>query len=345
MPGAGMWGVVVLAATPLFEQGVRPLRDVTPPAEVGSLSARACGGCHVAEATQWAGSRHAQAFTNPLFTASFGRKPQAWCVHCHAPLPEQLKLVREKAEPERTLLAEGVTCAACHVRGGEILSSRAPSPAALSAHPVRQEPTLGTSEACGGCHQFNMPVFGARPFRYSDTPMQSTLEEWRHSRAAAQGVSCQGCHMPQGSHAFPGVHTPGFVAESLAVSFTREGPRLVAEVRATGAGHRVPTGDPFRRLWLSLCREPACTQPLASHLLMRRFYARESDWVLGEDSAVPVETDAEAPVRRLEFKLPRPLPKVLYWRLDYLLAEVELEKLVPVEQRRIPLRQGSFSPR
>ena len=137
-----MLALVVLAAPPLLEQGRRPLRDVTPPAEVGSLSARACGACHEAEYRQWAGSRHAQAFTNSLFAASFGRKPQAWCVHCHAPLPEQLAPALEPGGKEEPLLAEGVNCAACHVRGGEVLTAREPDPAALSAHPVRREPKL-----------------------------------------------------------------------------------------------------------------------------------------------------------------------------------------------------------
>ena len=285
---------------------MRPLRDVTPPAEVGSLSSRACGACHRDEYASWAGSRHAQAFTNPLFAASFGRKPQAWCVHCHAPLPEQLRLVRAKAPLEGSLVAEGVSCAACHVRGGEVLSAHEPSPAALSAHPVRREPALGTEQACEGCHQFNVPVFGERPFRYSHTPMQDTLTEWRASSAAARGVSCQDCHMPQGGHAFPGAHTPGWVAESLSVSFKRQGERLVAEVRARDAGHRVPTGDPFRRLRLRLCREPTCDEPLATRFLRRSFQALpEGGWQLGEDTRIPEETVSTAPVRRLEFPLPR----------------------------------------
>lgn len=340
--GSLMVALVVLAAPPLLEQGRRPLRDVTPPSEVGSLSARACGGCHEAEYRQWAGSRHASAFTNPLFNASFGRKPQAWCVHCHAPLPEQLPPAlapdARKAEP---LLAEGVNCAACHVRGGEVLSAREPGPAALSAHPVRREPKLGSSEFCGGCHQFNVPAFGVHPFRYSQTPMQETLAEWTSSTAAARGVSCQGCHMAGGSHGFPGAHAPGLVAGALSVTFEKQGGRLFAEVRARDVGHRVPTGDPFRRLRLRLCREPACTSPLATRFLMRRFETRGSGWTPGEDTTVPVETASTAPVRRLEFPLTGPLPEVLHWRLDYLLAEVELEELVPPELLRLELQQGT----
>lgn len=333
MTGACWVLLAVLAAPPLFEQGVRPLRDVTPPAEVGSLSARACGECHASEYRQWASSRHANAFTNTLFAASFARAPQAWCVNCHAPLPEQRRSMRE----------EGVTCAACHVRGGEVLTAREPDPAASSAHPMRREPKLATSEFCGGCHQFNVPVHGSGTFQYSTTPMQETLSEWAFSSAAARGVTCQGCHMPEGRHSFPGVHSPGLVAGALSVSFSREGERLVAEVRARDVGHRVPSGDPFRRLRLRLCQEPSCKAPLATRLLMRRFDMRPEGWMLAADTTVPVETASTEPVRRLEFPLTRPLPRMLHWQLDYLLAEPDLEGRVAPQDLCLPLHEGTVS--
>ncbi|REG27728.1 hypothetical protein ATI61_10963 [Archangium gephyra] len=89
----------------------------------------------------------------------------------------------------------------------------------------------------------------------------------------------------------------------------------MAEVRARDVGHRVPTGDPFRRLRLRLCREPACASPIATRFLMRRFEIRGDGWTLGEDTTVPVETASTPPVRRLEFPLTAPLPEVLHWWL------------------------------
>ena len=283
-------------------------------------------------------------FSNTLFTASFGREPRAWCVNCHAPLPEQRRpALGRGAGKEDPLLAEGVNCAACHGRGGEVLTAREPAPAALSAHPMRREPKLATSEFCGGCHQFNVPVRGAHPLKYSDTPMQETLSEWAASSSAARGVTCQGCHMPEGRHTFPGVHSPGWVAGALSVSFSREEGRLVAEVRARDVGHRVPSGDPFRRLRLRLCREPGCETPLATRWLMRRFSLREHGWVLVADTTVPVETASTQPVRRVEFPLTAPLPEVLHWRLDYLLAEPGLEEHVTPEALCLPLHEGTVS--
>ncbi len=339
--------LAVLAAPPLFEQGVRPLRDVTAPPQVDSLSARACATCHEAHAAQWATSRHAVAFTNALFRASFARDRRAWCVNCHAPLPEQRRpALSPQAGMDLSLLSEGVTCAACHLRGGEVLSARVPSPEALQAHPVRHEPRLATSEACTGCHQFNVPHEDRRHFRYSEVPMQDTGAEWATSRAAAEGLTCQGCHMGASGHRFPGVHTPGYVAGALTVTFREEGPALVAEVRSQGVGHRVPTGDPFRRLRLRLCRDEACAAPLATRFLSRGFEWTPDGVRATGDTTVPVETATSAPVRRLEFprsRLPQPVPEVLHWRLDYLLAEPALEGLLPPEVLRQDVHHGTVS--
>jgi hypothetical protein len=340
--------LAVLAAPPLFEQGLRPLRDVSAPPQVDSLSARACATCHEAEHAQWATSRHAAAFTNTLFRASFGRARQAWCVHCHAPLKEQQRPALAPREGEDlSLLEEGVTCAACHLRGGEVLSARVPSAAALQAHPVRHEPRLATAEACTGCHQFNVPLPGQPLTHDSGVPMQDTGAEWARSRAAAEGRTCQSCHMGESGHRFPGAHTPGYVAGALSVTFQVEpGRALVAEVRARGVGHRVPTGDPFRRLRLRLCRDAGCAEPLATRFLSRRFEATPSGVRAKGDTTVPVETETTAPVRRWEFPLatlPAPLPEVLHWQLDYLLAEPELEALVPPEAMRHEVHRGTVS--
>jgi hypothetical protein len=340
--------LAVLAAPPLFEQGLRPLRNVTAPPQVDSLSARACGTCHEAEHAQWAASRHASAFTNALFRASFGRARQAWCVNCHAPLPEQQRPALAPREGEDlSLLEEGVTCAACHLRGGEVLSARVPSEQARNAHPVRHEPRLATAEACTGCHQFNVPIPGAPLTRDSGVPMQDTGAEWASSRAAAEGLTCQSCHMGQAAHRFPGAHTPGFVAGALSVSFQVEPGRiLTVELRSRGVGHRVPTGDPFRRLRLQLCRDADCTEPLVRRTLARGFQGSPEGVQRAVDTTVPVETATTEPVRRLTFRLaalPRPLPEFLHWRLDYLLAEPELEGLVPPELLRQEVLRGTVA--
>jgi hypothetical protein len=177
--------------------------------------------------------------------------------------------------------------------------------------------------------------------------MQDTGAEWARSRAAAEGRTCQGCHMGEAGHHFPGAHTPGYVAGALSVTFQGEpGRALVAEVRARGVGHRVPTGDPFRRLRLQLCRDEGCAQPLATRLLSRRFAWTPRGAQPSGDTTVPVETETTAPVRRWTFPLstlPGPLPEVLHWRLDYLLAEPELEALVPPEALRQEVHRGTVA--
>jgi hypothetical protein len=76
---------------------------------------------------------------------------------------------------------------------------------------------------------------------------------------------------------------------------------------------------------------------------MRRFDMRPEGWVLASDTTVPVETASSEPVRRLEFPLTASLPRVLHWRLDYLLAEPKLEGRVPPEALCLPLHEGTVS--
>ena len=71
-----------------FSGGARPL--VVEAADQGSVSARACAACHKDVYADWRATRHAVAFTNPVFLDGFAREPQARCVHCHAPLPRTL---------------------------------------------------------------------------------------------------------------------------------------------------------------------------------------------------------------------------------------------------------------
>jgi nitrate/TMAO reductase-like tetraheme cytochrome c subunit len=341
--------LAVLATQPLFEQGLHPLRDVTAPPQVDSLSARACGTCHEAEYAQWATSRHAAAFTNALFRASFATADRrSWCVNCHAPLPEQRQPALGLGDGgDAALLEEGVTCAACHLRGGEVLSARVPSQEARNAHPVRHELRLATAEACTGCHQFNVPIPGEPLTRDSGVPMQDTGAEWASSRAAAEGKTCQSCHMGGAGHHFPGAHTPGYVAGALSVTFrVEDGGVLIAELRSRGVGHRVPTGDPFRRLRLVLCRDEGCEEPLTTRTLARSFQSRPGTVQAGRDTTVPVETDTTEPVRRFRFRLaafPGPLPEVLHWRLDYLLAEPQLEGVVSPELMRQEVHRGTVA--
>jgi hypothetical protein len=227
------------------------------------LLAADCGSCHAQQHEAWQRSRHATAGTNAAYLASHAREPMKWCDSCHA--------------------QEGVTCAACHVRGGMVLSTRAPSAAGLHAHAMQQDDGLSRSELCAGCHQFNFPVSREEPVRFSPHPMQNTFAEWRASGSAQQCQECHAAHDPAGPHDVP----------ALRAAIRGEAKRVRDEVRMgltpVGVAHHFPTGDPFRRLRLSLCSDVDCTGVVAVHELERKVRPTHDGWELSTDSTLPPE--------------------------------------------------------
>lgn len=333
--------LVLLALGSLFEQALRPLQQVTPPPPIASLSAQACAPCHPREYAQWRGSRHAQAYRNRLFQSSYRREPEAWCIYCHAPLPAQSRAAlgsqnERLAEP---LLDEGINCAVCHVREGAILTSRAATAPASAAHAMRREPLLSTSAFCAGCHEFNFPRH-APPLSYSAAPMQSTFAEWQRTERTRD---CQDCHMPRGEHRFPGGHDVEYLRQHVSIALQRSADQLQIRVRATGIGHSFPTGDPFRRLRLSLCSEESCSDPELI-LLFRRGYRRTAtSYVLERDTTLPPPGPSGVSIRDLTMPLPDELKSlaVLHYRLSYAYAAPSTEPDLRPEERAAELARGT----
>jgi hypothetical protein len=298
-----------------------------------------CGGCHAREQHAWAASRHAQAFTNPTFRIAFQAGPRAWCLTCHAP---------RSAQQGQKALSEGVSCAACHLRGKTVLSSRAPSKAALSAHPIVEEPRLRTATFCAQCHQFDAPVNAELEhhdrFVSSGTPLQDTLSEWRAS-SFSPSTPCQGCHMREGSHAFPGGHDAALVRGALEVEVRADGPtRVLATVRSRGVGHAVPTGDPYRRLRLTLCADADCKRVLGSTTFARSLKSTDRTYHVQEDTRVPPPTaQAASASRTLEIPLAVPLRPGATWRLVRHHADPRHESRLPPEEAFLEVARGSVS--
>jgi hypothetical protein len=188
-----------------------------------------CAGCHARQVAEWRASPHAKAAASEGFLASlrrYGAAPAVVagrCLACHTP---------RAADPGAAaagLLAgapvAGVVCSACH--GG--------SPA---AHPTRYQPGVAPSaaaEACAGCHRWEPPAVAC----------STVYDGWRASPAAAAGISCQGCHMPDGAHRFEGSRSPAMLRRAATVAVSAEagpeGPVALVEVRNL-AGHRLPDG-------------------------------------------------------------------------------------------------------
>ncbi|MBI2571142.1 MAG: hypothetical protein HYV63_29400 [Candidatus Schekmanbacteria bacterium] len=295
--------LAVTAATFLAWRLLRPLHTfavadafahpLATPANVspGALSAKTCGACHADFYAEWSTSMHARAWTDPYFQVDFrydGSLPV--CKNCHIPLDrQQEQLVLGFRDDERfdpilapnpafspELQSEGVTCAACHLRGGQIAG---PLGTAAAAHPVT--PMGDPNETCIRCHV----VGGRRWDAFYRLPPCGTVAEIRDTAGGstagadqaelfardAASLGCVRCHMPPVErtlvpggtsrparrHWWRGGHSPDMVRSGLAVDFdAQQGicptPELTLSVTNVGADHYLPTGTPDRMLTLAI---------------------------------------------------------------------------------------------
>ena len=250
------------------------------PDGVAGISAEDCGVCHREIYEEWKSSYHAKAFTDPFFQAFWRKDEQIWvCLNCHTPVVNQQPFLinglkggsvsRPIKEPnpdfDRDLQGEGVTCAACHLRDGVILG---PYKDSLAPHPTRFDPRFLTTEICYTCHQ----VPGG-PFQFYNGAPCSTHFEFEGNPWAEKGYVCQSCHMPEVTraaatggavrkgrrHLWQGGHSPEMVKRALRGELTSdkalyapgETARFSLKLTNSGAGHKVPTGDPDRFFTIS----------------------------------------------------------------------------------------------
>ena len=267
---------------PIEGLGLTPLK--APLHIGGTVSPDGCGWCHEAQFEEWTGSRHQTAWTNEVFQAGFAAEPQRFCVFCHAPEQAQFAevianidwyrsrhpeapgpAVTRKEEPRAGL---GVHCGVCHVRDGVVLTANDIEGA---PHETRRSTELSSSELCITCHEFPIPAFLGGDMHLTDVLMQRTGTEWRAWQQQGGDRSCQDCHMPEGRHVFRGAHDTAWLRASVAVESGRDEAGPFVDVKTVGVGHRLPTGDLFRRI----------TVRSADHEIAA-FY-REFDAVFDED--------------------------------------------------------------
>lgn len=203
-----------------------------------TLRPAGCGVCHPAQHADWKGSRHAQAMSAGLRAQLLGDN------RCYAPLAEQRPVVRDRAvgaQYRDDLRAAGLICASCHVRHGKVLGPplRSSTPSATAVAPAGGLPHGGCianeafsdSRFCANCHQF-APGIGV----IAGLPLGDTYAEWQDTTFARQGISCQGCHMPDRRHLWRGIYDPEMTASGPEVELTRSAGR---EVRFTATSVRV----------------------------------------------------------------------------------------------------------
>lgn len=173
--------------------------------------------------------------------------------------------------------------------------------------------------------------------------MQDTLGEFQRSQVPQR--SCQDCHMPGGSHRWPGGHDIDALRRALEARVWIEGrEHLQVVLRTHGVGHRLPTGDPFRRVQLDICTDPDCEQLLLTFSFGRFFLRRDGHEVLVRDTALSAPGGAESSARRLTHRLNNPPdPKGLFWRLQYAYAAPSTEPDLQDSDRSVELARGKVA--
>jgi hypothetical protein len=218
-----------------------------------SLDPATCGSCHPKQYAEWSTSFHAGAyspgFAGQLIEGSLAAPDQARaCQTCHTPLAEQMPFDASLAanpDFDAGLRSHGVVCAACHVRAHAVFGPPRRADAAPLAEPVphagfsvREEYQEG--RFCAPCHQFfDEPGVNGKP-------VENTFTEWQQSPQAAEGRSCQSCHMPDRAHLWRGIHDEAMVRGAVDVDLVAlelSGLRLHAALvlHNRDVGHAFPT--------------------------------------------------------------------------------------------------------
>ena len=216
-----------------------------------SLAPESCAECHTDQYEEWRTSVHAGAFSPGLVgqLLTYDAEQTASCMECHAPLAEQhqaFEAARARGEGHlpaaQGLAAAGNSCAGCHVRG-----HRRYGPPQRDTGTTGQGDTdtphggvyrttfFEKSEFCSACHQFT------QDYAINGTPLQNTYVEWQASPQAAQGITCQGCHMPDRRHLWRGIHDPEMVAAGLSARFDVDAENARFSLTNSGVGHAFPT--------------------------------------------------------------------------------------------------------
>jgi hypothetical protein len=274
-----------------------------------------CGDCHQRENAAWLASRHAVSASNELYRVNYAHEPMQWCQGCHAPVEK---------------LGEAtVGCISCHVRDGVVLSAHVPSTAALKAHAMRHDASLASADFCGSCHQFNFPIGRHEPVQLGEWPMQNTVAEWRASGIKA---SCHDCH---DVHRAPGGHNLELLRAAVAVDVKRiEGGEVRVTLRSRNAGHRFPTGDPFRRLRIDLCAAADCNEVLTSREMERAIVPVGDTWRIDLDGTLPPLGS-----RELEVVVPE---RARAWRLVFIYAARSSEAFLSSADYAVELYSGGL---
>ena len=233
------------------------------------LPAAQCGSCHPQHYDQWRRSFHARSLTSDDFVRTFSQylesvgaqareDPQSSmvCLSCHAPLlkhagPEIVRRVAGSVLARETEKLAGfeVGCLACHLTGDHIFAGPIEKPQDNPVHLSKFSRSYREPSFCADCHTWTA----------STIPCSNVYTEWKISRAAKRGATCQSCHMVETSgnaaaggpqrkihdHVFPGGRSAAMLQKAvvlgLKANFRKDRLDVTATIRNL-TPHRVPDG-------------------------------------------------------------------------------------------------------
>ena len=198
-------------------------------------SSRQCMECHAEVFAEWESSWHAQAWVDPDVRALSNDFSNTDCIDCHAPRPIFESGIGKRVLPRSSRRSEGVDCIACHLLPEGGVAGTVDSSTAACRPVARVE--LSKPEFCAACHN-----------------QHKTVDQWRATKYAEEGISCIDCHMPfrDGNpnrgrdHSCLGGHDIDLVKSAVELRARRDGNAVLVEVENVGAGHSFPTDERAR---------------------------------------------------------------------------------------------------
>lgn len=207
-----------------------------------------CAECHTEIHTEWAGSRHARAWTSLRFKKQTADYTLKACLGCHAPGSLFETQGRPKLRDQRR--PHGVDCQACHLHQGTLVGPHGPGDRMIEAHPTRKKAVLyRSSELCGRCHE--KAYAEVQAYSRNETKIVQTCQEchmppvWRTiTQAKGVGAPVAGRKVKQRRHTF---RLSAMPAPGRAVKLTLETRRTPKGVKVEVSllnriYHRIPTG-------------------------------------------------------------------------------------------------------
>ncbi len=236
--------------------------DGSLPTVEQSLKPSACGSCHALQYQDWKTALHSKSMGPGIagqLVEMVHQDPGSatLCWSCHAPLAEQKQVIYSESKGwvdnpvfDPDLQQHGMMCAACHVRERSVYG---PQPRYEAAGLIDNDSphngftadtAFSQSEFCKGCHQFN-----ENDLSLNGKLIENTYNEWKESKYPAEGVQCQGCHMPDRRHLWRGIHDPETVKNGIDIDLklsqeshvTGEIVTATITITNSGVGHHFPT--------------------------------------------------------------------------------------------------------